>query len=380
MLHTHSVAVALLAAALAQAAPAQNVHRVGAGHFPSIQAAIDAAAPTDVVLVEAGVYPSFHVGKPLTITAEPSALVQVVDDDPVGIALQPMDRLHLAGLDVHVPAITIAGGMVSAERCTIATRRGVRVVAGTLLLRWSSVGALHGSGVLLQNANLHASDSTLTTAAGSSTAAECAAIEFQGSCLGFLSVCSVFGAWPGTASAPLPSPALLATGITAPAVRVWLRTCTLVGGFGPASTLGPAVVAPASPAPAAIRHHQCLTAGPMVGAIATGPVLGLRSSADLAIGGPFTTTMLGEAGHVFVFYFGSNVLGHFPIFEVEQPAMGFLDVVIFPAVVANALGEASFPVAIPNDPVLRHSTLWWRGVDVSVFPWQATPAFVTVTQ
>ena len=56
------------------------------------------------------------------------------------------------------------------------------------------------------------------------------------------------------------------------------------------------------------------------------------------------------------------------------------DTVILGTLPANALGTADFPLAVPNAPSLRHLVLWWRGLDVSVAPWQASPVFVTVVQ
>jgi hypothetical protein len=78
--------------------------------------------------VDAGVYPAFHVGKPLTITAQPSALVQVVSAGTVTITLSQFQRVHLAGLDVQAAAMRIQGGIVSAERCTLRTDRGLQLV------------------------------------------------------------------------------------------------------------------------------------------------------------------------------------------------------------------------------------------------------------
>jgi hypothetical protein len=380
MSSTRWLAVAVLSVALADPAAAQGIHLVGPGQLPTIQAAIDLAAPGDVVLVDAGVYPTFHVGKPLTITAAPSALVQIVTTDVVTVTLTPSDRVHLGGLDIDAASMAIAGGIVSMERCTLRLHRGLRLVQSLAALRWCGVGAAIGSGVLVQNAHLHASDSTFSTAAGCSGADQHAAVKIEGACTCQLSLCTLIGAWPATASQPLPSVPLHVVDAIAANERIWLVDCTLIGGFAPAGKVGPCVVAPVPPAPAPVRLHRCTTVGALTGSIAWGPVVGLHTPVDMQIGTTFTTTMRGEPGHVMLLYAGSNILGPFSIPMTEQPALGFLDTVVLGAVIADSQGRADFPFAVPNSAAMRHSVLWWRGLDMTTTPWQATPAFVSLVQ
>lgn len=372
------LAVPSLLAAVANPLWAQAVHHVGVGAFPTIQGAVDAAAPGDVVLVDAGVYPSFHVGKPLTITASPSALVQVVSPSAVTITLSFQDRVHLAGLDLQVAGVTILGGIVSMERCTVRTDRGMRVVGAVATLRWSSAGAEHASGVLLQNSHLHASDSTFSTAAAGVTTIEHGAVRLEGASMCLLSLCTLVGAWPNDADAPWPSVALH-TSQAGAAARAWLADCTLIGGFHLTGPLGPSLVA-ASTGPARVRLHRTQVSGLAIGTVATGPVVGLHTPVDMTIGGTFTTTMRGEPGHPLLFYVGIDVAGPVQIPELEQPAFGFINTQIFTLTTANAQGEADFSFTVPNNPALRHIALWWRGLDMAFLPWQGAPVFVTVVQ
>jgi hypothetical protein len=247
-----------------------------------------------------------------------------------------------------------------------------------LTMRWSAAGGMNGSGVSLQNAHLHASDCTFSTAAGSQSDRRHAAVKIEGTGHCQLSACTLIGAWPGTVLTPLPSPALDVTAMVAPGVRVWLVDVTFVGGLA-TTGIGPAIEAPRR-APAIVRQHRGTTFGAVNGVIANGPVPGLQTSIDMHVGGTFTTRMLGEPGHPLLLYAGSDIFGPFGIGEVEQPALGFFHTAILGTLPGNAMGHADFPFVVPNSLALRHVVLWWRGLDLATWPWQATPAFVTVVQ
>ncbi len=331
------------------------------------------------MVVDAGVYPGFAVGKPLTIVAAPSAFVQVATGGTVSIALPYAGRVHLGGLDVQAAAIAITGGAMSAERCTLRTTSGLQVTNGLLALRWSSVWASDDSGVLVQNGHLHASDSTIGTGAGGVAAVEAAAVEVTGYSQCSLSACTLFGSWAPTANAPHASAALLATAAIA-TEWIWIDDCLLAGGVAPNGSVGPAIVAPAAPAGSPVRMWRCTLLGGVNGVVAQGPVVGVQTPVDLQIGQTFTATMLGEPGHVLLLYFGIDIVGpaQFPI--VEQAALGFVGFTSIAFLAGDAQGRADFPIAVPYIPELRHFPVWWRGVDLSPTPWQATPAFVTLVQ
>ena len=371
-------AVPLLLAFAANAAPAQAILRVGPGFFPNIQAAVDAAAANDVVLVDAGVYPSFDVGKPLVITAQPSALVQIVSAQELTFRLQPSGRLHLAGLDLQVGAVMVEGGLISLERCTVRTTRGMHVTSSIATLRWSSVGASAASGLVAVDTELHASDSTFSTATAGVLTIEHGAVKLLGGSNCQLALCTLVGAWPVSPRAPWPSVALH-TSRAATTSRAWIVDCNLQGGFHAAGPLGPSMVA-ASTGQARVRLHRTQVSGLAIGNIAAGPVLGLHTPQDMTIGSTFVTTMRGEPGHLLELYVGTDISGPFNLPLLEQVPLGFQQLVFLPPVVADWQGHADVPFTTPNNPTLRHTVLFWRGLDLSTFPVQAPPVFVTVMQ
>ena len=131
---------------------------------------------------------------------------------------------------------------------------------------------------------------------------------------------------------------------------------------------------------ARVRLHRTQVSGLAIGNVDVGPVLGLHTPPDMQIGSTFTTTMRGEPGHALVLYLGLDVTAPIPLVHLEQVALGFYNIVFLPTAIANAMGTADFPFTVPNDPALRHSVLFWRGLDTSVYPFLAPPLFVTVMQ
>lgn len=376
---TQLLVTGVLLVALTEVSVAQTVHIVGNGNYPTMQAAIDAAAPGDIVQVGAGIYPAFQLAKPLTIAAEPSALVQIVTSGSIDFDLQLGDRVHLGGLDIQASAITVHGGIVSAERCTIRTDLGLQLVDCVMTLRWSAAGGQNGSGVLVQDAHLHASDCSFSSAAGGLDRIEHGAVKVIGNSACHLALCSLHGAWPLLPNKPWPSTGLLAPTATAANARIWLVDCNFVGGYQPSGLQGPALAVP-SVAASRARAHRCQATGIVVGNLELGRVLGVHTPVDLQIGGTFTTRMLGEPGHPLLLYVGTETLGLVPLPLVEQPALQFADMVVLGTILADAQGAADFALTVPNNPSLRHLQVWWRGLDLHTMPWQATPAFVTLVQ
>lgn len=363
----------------AAAASAQGLHVVGPGGHATIQQAIDAAASGDAVLVHAGVYPSFTVGKPLTITAAPSALVQIRTTESLVVAIPPGGRVHLAGLDVEASSVLLqGGGMTSVERCTIRTVRGTRVHGGVALLRWSAASAERASGFTAVDATVHALESTFTTTAGGVTTIEHGGFQTLGASVSQLAGCTCVGAWPATDVAPWPSVGLHVS-LAGPSARTYAVDSSIRGGFTPGAVLGPSMVARQSGS-AQLWLDRNNVFGHAIGVIAGAPLVGTRTPFDLTVGGTFTTTLRSQPGRPMLFYAGLDVAGPVQIPEVVQPAFAFVDTVIWPVAYTNALGEADFTFVVPNNPAVRHAVLWWRGLDLVVVPWQASAVFTTVVQ
>lgn len=364
---------------VAAAADAQGLQVVGPGGHATIQQAIDAAASGDVVLVHAGVYPSFNVGKPLTITAAPSALVQVRTTESLVVSVPLGGRAHLAGLDVEASSVQVQGdGMTSLERCTIRTVRGTRAHGGVVLMRWSSASAERASGFTAVDTTVHALESTFTTTAGGVMTIEHGGFQALGASVSQLAGCTCVGAWPAKTGAPWPSVGLHVS-LAGPTARTYAVDSSIRGGFTAGAVLGPSMVARQS-GNAQLWVDRNNVFGYAIGVIAGAPLVGTRTPFDMTIGATFTTTLRSQPGRPMLFYAGLDVAGPVQIPEVVQPAFAFVHTVIWPVAYANALGEADFSFSVPNNPALRHSVLWWRGLDLVVVPWQASTVFTTIVQ
>ncbi len=105
-----TLAAACLTTVTAVGLPSQTTHLVGPGGFPTIDAAIAAAAPGDIVLVQAGAYGSLAVDKGLVIRGLGAVYVQTLTPltwhVPAGQVLEVQD-IHLTG------GVTIGSGQVA---------------------------------------------------------------------------------------------------------------------------------------------------------------------------------------------------------------------------------------------------------------------------
>jgi hypothetical protein len=118
------VAACLLLAPSAGAAT-WVVDAAGGGQFTSIQAAIDAAAPGDVLLVKSGNYPAFTLAKDLSILGPATGSPPYV----LGESLLLMDNAEVAGLRFSTLDVVGAAGVVLLDEIHVegATCDGMRI-------------------------------------------------------------------------------------------------------------------------------------------------------------------------------------------------------------------------------------------------------------
>jgi hypothetical protein len=121
----------------------------GPGTYASIGAAVEAAAPGDIIFVAPGDYvEGFTISKSLTILAEPGAVLHHPtgeQPDPVLIwKLRASDRVVISGLAFRAPAGTVPAG---AEFLSIRALGN----EGSIVLHDLDVQPGHYNGLLLQN-------------------------------------------------------------------------------------------------------------------------------------------------------------------------------------------------------------------------------------
>lgn len=108
----------------------------GGGSFPTIQAAVDAAADGDLVVVRAGVYPAFQIqGKGLSVAADTDAFVEVNGTLRVENTA-PTQAVYLRSLHTKVPGqeglvVRQCAGPVWVEKCTLVAEDGPPTFPGT---------------------------------------------------------------------------------------------------------------------------------------------------------------------------------------------------------------------------------------------------------
>jgi hypothetical protein len=136
---------ALVFASFAGTLAAQTVHTVGPGGFATIQAAINAAANGDVVVIQSGSYAAFTLAKDLTLTAAPGATVDVAPATIFGLnvtMLQPPTSARLAGMrfrTVQFPVTLcqtqVLGGTVHFADCAFESSNNQLIPTAALLVQ-----------------------------------------------------------------------------------------------------------------------------------------------------------------------------------------------------------------------------------------------------
>lgn len=392
-------AVACVAASLAAA---QTTHTVGPGGFPTIGAAIAAAAPGDTVVVGAGVHAPFTLDKGLTLTAAPGALVRVGN---LGLllattrfAIPAGQRAQVAGIEFRnqvpfafVQRVVVDGGAIQFSDCLFEGHTGtpedaltVRssdvvlercVVAGGGRLISSRQSGAGGNGLVVERSRLAASGCLFAGghlnwdfigSGGAGLVADTSLVH--------LAHCVAIGGsndyinpgWP-------PGNAILVR----PASTVWLADCLVLGGHGNANT-GAAALVNLGASPVAIARSRlgggsgATPGNGSTGPVAAAPLLGAFAPAPLVRGATWRAEFTAAPGTPVVAAFSTTLTaGHDP--RVVQPVwcpggspLAFVGT-------TDAAGSARYRIAVPNDPALLHRSLWLHSFAVAPLPLESAP-------
>ncbi|MFY9344033.1 MAG: right-handed parallel beta-helix repeat-containing protein [Planctomycetota bacterium] len=391
------VALVLPALLYADLSLGQTVWNVPA--FASIQAAIAAASPGDIlVLTNAGGYPDyvgFVLDKGLTIRGNGAR----IGGDPSGsipsstitINVPAGQVAHLERLEctysyspigsVGGAKVVVQGGTVRFEQCTILRQNyedamtisdaNVTVVDSSIH-HIGSLGAARGlvatnSNVTLRGCSVRGSDDACHPWYGCGVGwseAESAA-EITSSMLHAEGTTFRGGNHVNAAVAGNGGAALVATGS-----RVWLAGCQLIGG-----ALGATALVNNGPSTVELRQTS-LQGGSPSGVPSTGPVDPTAPLLRLELAPPWqrgvttTLTCRGDANAVFGLCLAPDVTPTTLAFLVE-PVWALTGTAIQVGVL-DVAGLATFPVAVPNVASLQHRTVWCQAASGLVFPLRAS--------
>lgn len=332
----------VLAAVFAGAATGQTVHLVGPGGFPQIQDAVIAAAPGDVIHVQAGTYSTLFVTKGLTIRALIPGTV-TLGSYPVSVFQPPANEsVHLVGLrfpaalvngsatfdgctfDLHVTSLTVQNGRAHLQDCVLAPPPNGFWALPT---------------VSLTNADVTVVDSRIEGMDALAFQAPASAIALTNSVL------RGSGLIVRAGNGAPPTPAVTADA----ASRVWLSDSTVSG--DPASC--PLSVAQG-------RHDRCTITPPCSG-IPAGFVLGARRLAPPQPGAPLTVEFRAAPNApIGVIAALALELSAWPTLE-QSLLLPVATAYPVTTLIADATGLAAGAWLIPANPLLVDREIWLQG-------------------
>ncbi|MFO1076201.1 MAG: hypothetical protein U1E73_00580 [Planctomycetota bacterium] len=361
---------------------AQATILVGPGQtFTDLPAAVAAALPGDRVLVQAGGYSSCIVDKAILIRAEPlGALVVIAHTYGGSMRWQvPAGQMAtVAGIEMQTPAAVelptgqAVAGTVAFE--DVRMTQGLLVADAHATLRGCDISNF-GFGVQLVGAAtlsavqcaIRANFATFWPFVDGITASGTASVHLSG--------CTVTG---GTAG--FHQLAAIGNGVALSGnARGWFVDSTLEAyPFGPVLGFAPVGLANQSTQPATVERcvlRDHLGNSPAsTGTVQNGLVLGLSSATPLARGAAFVLDYHSRPGLPVVahaaFALGTPV--SFPF--VAQPDFGFAAAALPIAfAVADAQGNASVTLQLPNAAWLQDLGIWFSGWSELGLPVQLAP-------
>ncbi|MCA8951022.1 MAG: hypothetical protein KDE27_16070 [Planctomycetes bacterium] len=379
---------------------AQTVHTVGPGGFAQIADAIAAAAPDDVIEVQAGYYTPFVLDKALTIRAAPGARVSVLPSGADSVRIMPPAGTvaALARIEFLNPWRFFLGYGVRVERGTawfedcvfespytyqaaaLTVDHSAAVLRGCVIAGFGvgvSTAGTENPGLLAEVATVLATDCIF---AGSNTTFD----SYGGGGPGIAATtsdvhlvrCEVYGGdqlhvWGNPAAA----------GIRSTNSNLWLADCDVEGGAS-YQTGGVGVVqgwpVPVRTARTTIAGGPGLNGGTtgaaVQGAVLAAPLLGLDADpTPLVRGGTFALAFRTEPNWPVAVVLAPDV-GPTTLPELAEPAgVPPATTSLLALLVADSSGAAPFQTAIPAGPALLGAHLFVTGVAGASLPLQTAP-------
>ncbi len=380
-----------------------------------VQAAIQAAAPGDVILLPniGGMpdYNPFVVNKGVTIRG---AVGGCHIGWPQGIAVGPLheiavnvpagQRAHLDNLDLTYSfdatlqanvgtQLVVNGGAVTVQRCTIVrgTGHGAVLTNAAVLFQSCSIVAngLNTTGLNMGGRGIEAQGSHVTVRDSMVRGSNRTTFWFGSHIFGWAAQAGIgiaggslhaertsFNGGSGI-SAVFPTLSFAgACGIeVASGASVWISDGTLAGGSALAPSAGGTALCNGGGGTVYLANVTLL-AGTPNGSAFTGsvnaaePLVRLVLAPPLQIGAMSTMTCRGTANNVFVLGIALDQVPVFHPFAI-QPLWCVTNVPIV-AGLLDATGAGTFPVAVPAVPSLQHATFWCQAVSGSGLPLHAS--------
>lgn len=361
---------------LAAAARAQTVHVVGAGGFTSIDAALAASAPGDVIDVQPGTWPVFTAGIGVTIRGAPGANVQ--SNSLSVAAVPPGQALHLVGL--QIAGLAVIGGTVTIDGCQIrpfagaTTEAALTVVGGRAHLQGCDVSGAWSATSLPQVTAMTCTANAVVTAIDSQfTGGGSATVYFPVAARGIQLDHALFeGSHVVVRGGSSVGAILAANALRSVASTVWISNSTLQGGIEPWGTecwidhTGAVGVDPGRVVRSTLVPAACSTAVPT-----TGSLLGVHRAVPLTSPGPVTLAFTADP-NALVFVVFSVATGFANVPGIEQPVLvDIAGLSVLDLLVADAGGNANGAWTMPSG--FTGTTVWLQGIAIGASAWQPSP-------